>query len=98
MYEDDHLESDYEDNFYFDDSSDERDEEDVSDEDEETYVIVRFYQDVSIPSEVLKTGQTLAEVHEWCKDPETSSSTAKSDEAVERTRKCGQWFDGYEEE
>jgi hypothetical protein len=50
------------------------------------------------PRQIVAKGLTLAEAQEWCRDPETSSSTATSAEAVARTEKYGAWFDGYEEE
>jgi hypothetical protein len=64
----------------------------------ETYKIVRFYGDSTRSREVVTRGLTLEQAQEHCNDPETSSSTATSDAAVERTRLFGAWFDGYEEE
>jgi hypothetical protein len=61
-----------------------------------SYSIVRFY--FKHDSEVIKTGLDLDEAQEHCNDPETSHSTATSDEATERTRLYGPWFDGYREE
>jgi hypothetical protein len=63
-----------------------------------TYRIVRFYADDSIPSETITTGLTLAQARNHCHDPETSSRTAKHPLAVERTKRYGDWFDGFEEE
>ena len=63
-----------------------------------TYTITRFYQDREIEREEIATGLTLEEAQEHCNDPETSSTTATSDEATERTERCGPWFDGYGEE
>lgn len=60
----------------------------------DTYKIIRFFQDY--PSQVVRTGLTLDEVNAWCNDPETSSRTATSDVALERTRTYGHWFDGRE--
>jgi hypothetical protein len=60
------------------------------------YKIVRFYKESA--REAIQTGLTLEEAQAHCKDPETSSSTATSDEARKRTATYGAWFDGYEEE
>jgi hypothetical protein len=49
-------------------------------------------------SQVLARGMTLAEAQEWCKDPETSSSTAQSRTAKKRTARYGRWFDGFTRE
>lgn len=62
-----------------------------------TYKVVRFYEREH-PREVIKTGLTLNEAQDHCRDPETSSSTAKAPEAVEHTRQMGVWFDGWREE
>jgi hypothetical protein len=62
-----------------------------------TYKIVRFFFKEH-RKETLKTGLMLEEAQEHCSDPETSSSTATSEEAQERTRTQGDWFDGYYEE
>lgn len=50
----------------------------------ETYKIVRFYADPDTDSEVIKTGLTLEEAQDWCRDP--------------NTREAGVWFDGYDYE
>lgn len=63
-----------------------------------TYQIIRVYMDESVPPKVIKTGLTLEEALEWCKDPETSSRTATSDKAREHTARYGLWFDGYGQE
>lgn len=43
----------------------------------------------------IKKGLTLEEAQEHCGDPETSSSTCKRPENVERTKLKGPWFDAY---
>lgn len=64
-----------------------------------TYRIIRFYRDNSeLNGSVVTRGLTLEQAQDHCKDPETSSSSATSPEAVERTETYGPWFDGYEEE
>jgi hypothetical protein len=69
------------------------------DEDEKTYKIIRFYQNnPDLNRTVVTRGLTLEQARDHCKDSETSSSTATSPEAVERTKAHGPWFDGYEEE
>jgi hypothetical protein len=46
----------------------------------------------------IERGLTLEEAQEHCSDPETSSSTCKGKEGLERTKKYGPWFDCYTEE
>ena len=62
-----------------------------------TYKIVRMYKE-GHPSRTIKTGLTLEEAQEHCSDPETSSSTCTKSECKKRTRRMGEWFDGYDEE
>jgi hypothetical protein len=47
---------------------------------------------------IVKQGLTLEEAQKYCQDPETSSSTATSDEAKHRTEIHGPWFDGHREQ
>jgi hypothetical protein len=62
------------------------------------YTIVRFYKDhPTLRRRVIQRGLTLEQAQAHCKDPETSSSTAKGSWARRRTRLYGAWFDGYEE-
>ena len=61
------------------------------------YQIVRFYQNARPNRQVIKRGLTLEQARKHCKDPETSSRTATGAEAVDRTRRLGNWFDGYEQ-
>jgi hypothetical protein len=63
-----------------------------------TYRIVRFYQKDPDAREAITGGLTLEQAQAHCQDPETSWSTATGAKAVERTKRYGPWFDGYEEE
>ena len=60
------------------------------------YRIVRNYRNFGT-RRLIRRGLTLAEAQAHCRDPETSSSTAKGKVARARTRRVGDWFDGYEE-
>ncbi len=64
--------------------------------DDETYSIVRMYQ--NHPNRTIETGLTLDEAQEHCRNPETSSRTCKLAANVRRTERRGPWFDGYEKE
>jgi hypothetical protein len=65
----------------------------------ETYKIVRrFFDSENFPSKTVKRGLTLEEAQEHCRNPETSSRTATRSAARKRTKRCGMWFDSYEEE
>jgi len=58
------------------------------------YKIVRMYAER--PGwDVIVRNLTLEGARAYCNDPETSSRTATSDVAKERTAKVGAWFDGY---
>ena len=61
-----------------------------------TYQIIRFFKGKD--NRVIDTGLTLEEAQAHCNDPETSSSTATSDEAEYLTERYGAWFDGYTED
>lgn len=63
-----------------------------------SYKIIRFYADSHCDKEVIATGLTLEDAQEHCEDPETSSRTCSGQDAMNRTRKFGPWFDGYDEE
>lgn len=63
----------------------------------ESYRIVRMYES-GRRSQVLARGMTLEEAQAWCRDPETSSSTATSAAAKRRTARNGRWFDGFTKE
>ena len=58
------------------------------------YKIVRMY--FRGGRRVIRTGLTLAEAQEHCRDPETSSKTCKKAANVRRTAHRGPWFDGYD--
>jgi hypothetical protein len=62
------------------------------------YKIVRHYMNGNPNSKTIRRGLTLAEAQEHCKDPETSSSTARKAAGRTRTRQLGPWFDGYTED
>jgi len=59
------------------------------------YDVVRFYRDARIRQRVVLRAVTLEQTREHCNDPETSSATATSATARARTRRVGEWFDGY---
>jgi hypothetical protein len=47
-----------------------------------TYNIIRFYHpSIDKPNRIIKRGLTLEQAQQWCRDP--------------KTRKDGEWFDGY---
>lgn len=65
----------------------------------ETYRIVRFFRDCEdLNRTVVRRGLTQEQAQAHCHDPETSSSTATSPEALARTQQHGPWFDGWEED
>lgn len=59
------------------------------------YDVVRFYRSAGIRSRVIAEAVTLTEAQRHCNDPETSSTTARGRVARARTRRLGDWFDGY---
>ena len=59
------------------------------------YAIVRHYKDAGIRRRIIRTGVTIRQAREHCSDPETSSATATSSTARARTRRVGEWFDGW---
>jgi len=63
-----------------------------------TYKIVRMFQRDGVSNRVIKRGLTLDEAQAHCRDPQTSSRTATTRDAVRRTQRLGPWFDGYEQE
>lgn len=62
------------------------------------YRIVRGYRNHPTSTRILQTGLTLVEAQAHCRNLETSSSTCTSFLGRDRTKKCGPWFDGYEED
>ncbi len=62
-----------------------------------SFRVVRFYQGAGIRRRVIIERCTEAEAQAHCRNPETSSRTATSAAAKARTRRCGSWFDGYEQ-
>lgn len=60
------------------------------------YRIVRFYQSAGIRRRVIGYVPGLALAQEHCSNPETSSSTCTRAAGRARTRRVGNWFDGYE--
>lgn len=58
----------------------------------DTYKIVRFFQG---RKRTIDTGLSLDQVQAHCNDPETSSTTCTNKAGLARTRKHGDWFDGY---
>ena len=61
-----------------------------------TYKIIRSY--FTGGTRTIKKGLTLEEAQAHCKNPETSSKTATSSAAKQRTKLRGPWFDGYTEQ
>jgi hypothetical protein len=57
-----------------------------------------MFQNGKYVTRIMKRHLTLDEAQKHCKDPETSSRTARSRAAKKLTERCGAWFDGYEEE
>jgi hypothetical protein len=62
------------------------------------FKIVRFYQDSSKDSKIVRTGLTQAQAQEHCQNPETSYRTCTNPTGLARTEKYGPWFEGYTEE
>ena len=60
------------------------------------YKIVRSY--LHGGKRTIRRGLTLELAQAHCRDPETSSRTCTTAKAKARTRRVGQWFDGYEED
>lgn len=67
-----------------------------------TYKIVRFFHGKAGPDghlqstkRTIETGLTLEQVQDHCSDPESSSEKCTNAAGRARTRKHGDWFDGY---
>jgi len=60
------------------------------------YSIIRHYMSASVRRRTIATGLTLEQAQAHCADPETSSITACKSAARQRTKRLGQWFDGYQ--
>jgi len=63
-----------------------------------TYKIVRFYRDPDISNKIIQRGLTIEEAQAHCNDPETSSQTCKNKAGKARTKRCGDWFEGFMKE
>jgi len=63
--------------------------------DDPRYAIIRFYKSAAISRRVIASGVTIRQAQAHCNDPETSSSTATSPSARARTKRVGEWFDGW---
>jgi hypothetical protein len=59
------------------------------------YQVIRYYKN-TYKSRVIISRCTLAEAQLHCSNPNTSSSTCTTSAGKARTRKMGEWFDGYE--
>jgi hypothetical protein len=59
------------------------------------YKVVRYFYKGG--HRTIKSGLTLEEAQEHCRDPETSSRTCKTAARKRYTAVHGQWFDGYTE-
>jgi hypothetical protein len=62
------------------------------------YRIVRSYLDKYPNHRTILYGLTLEQAREHCNNPETSSSTCKTEKGKRITRRNGPWFDGYQHE
>lgn len=70
-----------------------------------TYKIVRFFHGkagadghLQSTKRTIETGLSLDQVQAHCSNPETAAKTCTSAAGRARTRKHGDWFDGYYEE
>jgi len=70
----------------------------LPDEPVATYKVVRHYQNAGIRRRTIATGLTLEQAQAHCQNPETSSRTATGKVARARTRRVGEWLDGYDVE
>lgn len=68
--------------------------EDLKEGDPMTYKIVRVFAN-NDKKLTLLTGLTLVEAQTYCRDPETSSTTATGRTQCQLTDEAGPWFDAY---
>ena len=61
-----------------------------------SYAVVRHF--FNGERETIKTGLSEEDAMDHCLDPETSSSTCTTPEAIAICKEHGPWFDGYTEE
>jgi hypothetical protein len=62
------------------------------------YKIVRYFQDPNVSNRTIAHGLSLEQAQIHCKDPESSSKTCQKPHNRARTRKLGEWFDGFKKE
>ncbi len=60
------------------------------------YNIVRFYRTSPISRRIIARNVSYDAAREHCSNPETSSRTCTKPHNKARTRKMGEWFDGFE--
>ena len=63
-----------------------------------SFKIIRFFFDENGSKRTIKKGLTEEEAIAHCNDPETSSSTCTNSAGKRRTKRLGEWFDGFTEE
>lgn len=63
-----------------------------------TYRIVRHFFAGRVQRRGLPSGLSLEQAQAHCQDLNTSSTTAWKTSAIQRTKRYGAWFDGYEQE
>jgi hypothetical protein len=63
---------------------------------DQTYRIIRFYFNHS--KRVIAKHLTLKQAQDHCHDPEASSSICVLARNKNRTKRMGNWFDGYDKE
>jgi len=63
-----------------------------------TYKIIRFFKNENKSSRIIRRHLTIEQAQAHCNDPETSSSTCVLAKNRARTRKHGEWFDGWTDE
>jgi len=58
------------------------------------YKVIRFFANGG-RKQILAKGLTLEQAQEWCKDVESSSKTCRWTTALKRTKRRGEWFEGF---